>query len=385
MSRGCPRLLALALALVVLGPGMLPAQRVAPSGGKSGDLPDKKEPPATVMGKTVRDWIVELYNKDPSIKRDAIQALPFFGQYSAEAVPMLVYIIESDPDVTLQINAAIVLMHVEVKNKDAPAAVKALVKQLMLSNQLTLRYHCIVTLGRFEELAESAIPYLQRAAADTSSWELRQAACHALFRIGGKMSKKAADPRVVASLIVALGDPASKVREEAVMGLALIGRIENQDLRSKYLKALRLCVTDRDKAVVVWSYFGLMLNEGSSADYLREIARYIQTGDVPTKMHALRALGLLKREAKTKLPDIIAALKDQDPYVIATAMTVLAQMSDGDHAVDPGQAAIDKIQEIIDDKKTLPGLKELAKSCLDRITGKDKEKEKEKAAKKDEK
>jgi HEAT repeat protein len=337
-----------------------------------------------VAGKTIHQWIELLVHPDPSIKRDAIQVLPFFGKYSSDAVPRLVWLINYEPDITLKINAAIVLMHLEVKNEDVREAVRALVAQLVRSDQLTLRYHCIVTLGRFEEQAESAIPQLQRAAVDISSWELRQAACHALHRIGGKIGKKAADPRVVSSLIGALSDSASKVREEAMMGLATIGRIEDQDLRMKYLKSLRLRVTDRDRAVVVWAYFGLMLNDKASADYLTEIARFIQTGDVPTKMHALRALGLLKREAKSKLPDIIAALKPgEDAYVMATAMNVLAEMSSGDRAVDPGQAAVDAIEVIIKDEKAHPGLKELAKACRDRITGKDKEKDK--AAKKDQK
>src|SRR5581483_10213244 len=169
--------------------------------------------------------------------RDAVQVMPFFGKHSAPAAPRLAWLVQHDFDVSVGINAAIVLMHVEVLNKDVDTVVRALISQLD-HFQLTLRYHAIVTIGRFgPDARKDALPYLVRASGDRAMWELRQAACSSLFQVGND-PKEGADSRAVAALIAALSDDCAKVRIEAVMGLAMMGRINQDALRQRMLQSL---------------------------------------------------------------------------------------------------------------------------------------------------
>jgi HEAT repeat protein len=335
-----------------------------PGFARDTDPPDTKKPPVKVAGKTIHEWLADMRNPDPSIRRDAIQAVQYFGPYSAPSVPMLVWTLNNDADSTLRTNAAIVLMNVSVDNKDVPSVVKAL-KEQVRSLQVALRYHCVVTLGRFQEEAADAIPVLVSASTDQTSWEIRQAACASLFQVGND-PKKGPDTRAVAALINALRDPASKVRLEAVMSLATLGKIENPDLRIKMLQALQMRLKDREMATVVWAYFGLMVNsDQGNKVYLDALVRLLKTGDVPTKIQTLRALGLLKRDALPVLKDMIAALQDEDPFVKGTACAVLAEMKE---SVDTS-GAVDAIKKIIADEKTPRPLKNHAEDCLAKIQG----------------
>src|SRR5581483_1751740 len=138
----------LVLVLVMLSPPLL-AQRTVPvkepPSTRTDDTPKKKEepkkekePPPIIAGKTFDKWFEELADRDPSVRRDAVQVMPFFGKHSAPAAPRLAWLVQHDFDVSVRINAAIVLMHVEVLNKDVDTVVRALISQLD-HFQLTLR------------------------------------------------------------------------------------------------------------------------------------------------------------------------------------------------------------------------------------------------------
>jgi HEAT repeat protein len=337
------------------------------AGNSTSDKPNKKRSFEKLGGKTLAEWIKDLQNRDPSVRRDAIQAVQFYGEDSCDAVPQLVRILSYEKDVALRINAAGVLRNVEVLNRDVPSVVKALA-WLIDNPQLNLRYTAIGTIARFEDDAVEAIPKLVFATRDQGSWEVRQAACYALARVGANKKGNPADPRVTKALIdVIQTDPAAKVRLEACMYLGLLNQ-PHPKLKNALQTALLKQLRDPDKGVVVWAYFGLINTGGGvTKGYRDAMNAMLKKGDVPTKMHVLNALARLGREAKPHLKNMIDALEDSDPMVACTACMVLAHLSE--HVGGP--AAEKAINDMIARKGTEEVVKFAGKRALAMIRGND--------------
>lgn len=344
------------------------------------DQPDKKESFERFAGKTLHDWMKELKNTDPSLKRDAIQAVQVFRETNKDLVNDLVHILESDVDTGIRIHAAIALSNVGIDDAQIGNVVRALAKQLEINFQVNVRYHCALTLSRFGEDAAPAIPALAKQTGDRGAWEIRQVCCAALARAGVDEKTKAVDVRATTGLINASSDLAAKVRLEAIMGLAIMGPPQNPTVQTQLIRALQARLMDRDKGVVVWAYFGLIANRGMDEKYVNGITNLLKNGDVSTKLHALQALGRLGKEVKPRLKDIIDAVSDADPFVAAAACLTLAGIKD---AVDPGAPAEAAIKTILDlakeedmikdpkvKKKINPSLRNAAQFSYDVLTGK---------------
>src|SRR5207302_8125741 len=92
------------------------------------------------------------------------------------------------------------------------------------------------------------------------------------------------DSRAYMTLLSALSDSASKVRNEALQGLLMFGTPGDQRLKTQMTRdLLRLVSIEREHSIVVWAYFGLMLNDGVKDDYLNAMVKLMQTVDVPTR------------------------------------------------------------------------------------------------------
>jgi HEAT repeat protein len=322
----------------------------------------KKSSFERVSGRTLEEWIRLLKSTDPSIRFDAIHAIQFYGADSRDAVVPVLHILSNDNEATLRSNAAVVLMNIEIPDSKVADVVDALYKQLEINQQVNVRFHCAVTLGRFEELAKKAVPTLVKYTADPRSWEIRQAACYSLARVYANPKKLAPDVLAYTTLLHALRDSASKVRHEALQGLLMFGTppsSEKKLIQEMNQGLLRLTSVEREHSIVVWAYFGLMLNDGVKDDYLNAMVRLMQTGDVPTRIQSLRALGMLIKEARTdgtkkKMPEILAVLNDSESSVVAAACDTLASISEKRELSDD---ILGKIKAVADDPKREPDLR----------------------------
>lgn len=342
------------------------AQRV---GADSKEKPDdgKKDSFELVGGKSLADWMKDLKHVDPSQKRDAIQAVQLFKD-NEDCAPTLVYILRNDPDSTLRSNAAIALMYVGVRPRDVKLVVDALAEQMDINFQVALRYYCAHALGRFGSDAKSAMLQLIKATTDQRSWEIRQAACMSLMRIFNDPEEKVeVDLRAVRAFVTALNDPASKVRQEALIGILSLGVPSDRELQQQLIAQLLKRLNDKEKFIVVWAYYGLLMNTGVNETYLNALANFLKKGDVPTRVQAIRALGMLGKEARDKIPDIVAAVADPDITVAGTACMTLAKLSE---KISTGKESIDAVKKLLDEKKPDDPFRKHVQLYYDVLTGK---------------
>ena len=389
-----PALLSLALALPLLY-----AKDVKDKEDKAADAAKGNENPwpDKIAGRAVGDWIKDLKDPDPSVKENALRTLPLFGPPAAKAVPRIAELLEKDLDVSTRVNAAIALRLIEVRKDDVPIVVKALLRrlnirsrQLPLEYQAIVRFHAAATLGRFGKEAHDAIPQLAVAAEDTASWEIRKVALGSLALIGGDQ-KKGPDARAVSALLKGMSDHSAKVRLEAVMGIGTMGQPTNSGLRRQVITALQLRLNPRvekDKTIVVWANISLMAIDQLHEKYVGEVKKLLGGGNVPTRTHAARALGLvagdLKKKAPKQVPGVIAALRsalrDDEPAVAGMACWSFGEMAED--FVPP--ADVEKtLTDLSKDKKIDEGVRQTALATLEYIKGKEKEKTKPKVEKPD--
>jgi HEAT repeat protein len=298
-------------------------------------------------------------------------AVQYYGPDSGDAVSQLVYILRNDPDSTLRSYSAMALLNVTVHDRDIKAVVEALADQLDRNVQVPVRFLCAYALARFED--ECARPpvmlALIKGTSDKGSWEIREASCRSLARIfTNEKHHVPVDMRAYTALVTALSDPASKVRQQALISVLSLGKSSNRELQEKLIARLKLMLNDRQGFISVWAYYGLLVNVGVNETYLGGLVKLLQSGDVPTRVQAIRALGMLAKEARAKIPEIVAAVKDPDPVVAATACMTLAAINE--KISPPTPDAAETIKAVADDKKADETLRKVAQQAYDILTGK---------------
>ena len=331
--------------------------------------------PDTVAGKTLEQWIKELKHADPSVRENAVRTLHLFGPRASKAIPDIIHMTGSDYDVSLRVNGCIALMTLEIDKKDEAAAVQALVKQLTDNPQAVVRLHAAMALGRFKEGAKAAIPGLIAATRDRGSWEIRKAAVGSLARVS-KDKVTGPDPRATAALLDALKDYGAKVRLEAVMALGSMGKPASEMTRQTVMRALQNELRDRDPTIGVWCYVGMMALDRMADTYLAEIIKFLKKGDVPTRTHAARALGMVGPEVKKQMPRkkvdelvtaLVSALKDPEASVAEMAAWSLGESA---QSFDPGDEATSVLTELTKNEKLDGSVKVMAFAALESIKGK---------------
>jgi HEAT repeat protein len=324
--------------------------------GGSAQPPRKQSTPATsrdspgglspdkVAGKTLDQWIKDLSNEDASIRTQAVMALPEFGDRAHKAVPELLKRL-NDPDVSPRARAVMSLRVIAVAEKDVPKVVAALAARIQPTNQgrevqASVRYEAVVTLRRFLEDAQPAIPALITGTLDRASWELRYISVQLLWRVAVK-SKEGADPRVTKALLNLLTyEKTYLVRLETIQGLGAMGRPESPELLAKVVGALSTCThTNRtqNKPLTVWAFAGLVaMQDGpASKKSLEALAKFLKSDTLELRVQAVQALGHLGDRAKAKLPAVLEVLHDQEPVAVQAACAALGWMRDkSDRVVD---------------------------------------------------
>ena len=360
------RTLLLCLALPLLAPAGLSAQATDRSekSSKTDTSSSTEKWPDSIGGRPLSAWMKDLKSGDPGVVEAAIRTVPVFGPEAKDAVPDLILMLTKHPDASLRINSAIALMSIEVRDSDAKEVVKALSAAISKDPQVAVRFHAAVTVGRFEEEAVEAIPALVGATKDTS-WEIRKAACASLAR-AGMNTKEGPDARATNGLIGALNDKAAKVRLEATMGLGLMGAPQNPQNKLAVIKALQGRLNDTDKTVSVWAYVGLMALDKVDDTYLGPMSKLLTHPETSVRVHTARALGVMGKEAKSKVPDLLSALKDKEAIVAGMSCWALGEMS---KSFDPGPGAVTALKEVTERKEVDPALKAMAMDTLKQIEG----------------
>jgi HEAT repeat protein len=80
---------------------------------------------------------------------------------------------------------------------------------------------------------------------------------------------------------------------------------------------------------------------------LQAVARHLKDPELPHRTHAAKALGTIGSPAKSRVPDLIAALKDKEPLVRATAIWALGKMGDA------AKEAVSALTESLNDKDAI--------------------------------
>lgn len=358
-------------ALALPAPAVL-AQKMTLPAAAGNQWPDK------IAGKAMREWIKELKSTDPSVVENALRTLPLFGPEAKRAVPDIVDVLARAWDISPRVNAALVLMFVEIRPGDKPAAVRALMKRVTDDSQTNVRFHAALTLGRFTyDEAKEAIPSLISASKDRGSWEIRKAAINSLGHVAvDRKGKTGPDQRATQALLSLGGyhgihDPVAKVRIEAVMALGSMGIPANAMTKAMVLRELIGRLSDRDKRVVIWAHVGLMALDQVAGVQLNAIAKFLKTGDVEARTHAARALGVMGAKSKPKIPDLISALRDPEAAVVGTACWAFGHIGS---ELDPGDDAVAALGEVSKRANLDPSVKQQALTAIEIIKGRAQEK-----------
>lgn len=326
-----------------------------------------KDAPASMMsefaGKTFDQWKLDLKHQDPSVRVEAIVAVAQFGKLTAQTVPVLLDRC-LDRDASPRIKAIMALSFIEIDKKDIPKVVECLAKRIGEDGQAIARYHAALSLQRFtdETSAKAAITPLIRACQDTTSYEIRALAVSLLRQIARDTSK--GPPYAVSDILVRTAkDPAAQVRLEVAMALGALGRSSETQMQESIERTLLALTRDRDKAVGVWGYVGLLAHtEKVNESQVMAVAQPL-LGDPSTRLrlHSARALGAIGAKAKVAIPTLLRALEDKDEEVVAEAIVALGAVG------DPNERVLKSITEISTREKTDEVLKKLAKTTLEQL------------------
>src|SRR5262249_12023870 len=108
----------------------------------------------------------------------------------------------------------------------------------------------------------------------------------------------------------------------ALQGLGAMGKPPDQFLASRVIAALNNAARSRTRdgrptPYALWGYVGLVALEPTTAErHLKTMAKFLKSKDVETRAQAAMALGVLGPKAKSRVPDLLALLDDQEPVTV---------------------------------------------------------------------
>jgi HEAT repeat protein len=328
-----------------------------------------KESPKEILGKTIKEWLVDLKSGDPSAKVKALQAIPYFGEAARKEAGNAVVDAIPDPDASVRANALLALMAIGLPEKDIPHCVEVVKGKLINDTQGIIRLHCASVLGQIGTGAKLAIPELIRATMDSSSFEIRKTAVTALGYVGAGSGKDPSDARATRALVAVFYGPtmdkSADVRLEAVMAVALMAKPGPAADRAHALQALQYTAThSKDKSIEIWARVGIMAHEEVSEKELAQIAKYLSDKDLAVRMQAIRALGTIGPKAKSHVEKLIEMLDDKELSLAYLAAVALGQMGDA------AKKAVPAIEELSKKKDLDDATKDALKDVIAQINGK---------------
>jgi hypothetical protein len=318
---------------------------------------------SSVGGRGLNEWMTDLKNADPSVRERAIRAVAMFGPLASQAIPILIER-TNDKDGSPRIRAVMALGMMDLADRDIPKVVEALVRRISSEPQAVVRYQAMISLSRFQPIdAKAAIAPLAKEVEDQNTWEIRKLAVSLLTSLGYD-DQKGPDPIAMRGLITALKDPAIQVKQEAVFGLATIGRPADQALATNVKGAFTTLINNSDKGIAIWANVGLINLEKPDGKLLANITKHLSDPRADVRVLAARALGTLGKLAEFTIPELTKALTDPEPEVQVMAIWALAMMGSS------GSKALPNLRELADNKKTLESVKQSALMAIGQISGK---------------
>jgi HEAT repeat protein len=346
----------------------------------------KDDTPTEIEGKSLLQWKADIREKDTSLRERAIGTVVRFGPAAREAVPNLVLAL-GERDASVRGEAAAALgrlagMPKGISDEDVPKVVTALSK-LLSDKQQSVRFQAALALAQLGPRAKNAIGILCLAdnAHDPLSWRLRKAICYGLGQIAVDR-KNGPDSKAVSTLLHSLKDPCAPVRLEAIFALSALG-VPLTPLADEEKIEVRKRFNDADKMVAIWARVLLyFIDEKTMGEKeLSVIVSYLlKDPDPEVRKTAAQSLGYLGPKAKSKIPDLIAALKDKDQGVVLMgigALGVMVQTTESPAALGELEGALqDPVLAVrIQAAQTLGKLGKKARGSIPKLTAclKDKE------------
>jgi HEAT repeat protein len=301
---------------------------------------ESKAGPTTVGGKTLKQWTAELTSKDAGKRADAVVAIAGFGDANHVCVPDLLGRMH-DTDVSPRVRAVVAMRLVAVDSKDVGKVINALLARLNRTNeeQAIVRLEAAVSLRRFvgEGALNNAVPGLTRGTLDKSSWEIRHHCVSVLWRIG-REQKTGTDAAIFEALLTVVEyEKTYLVRLEALQGLGTLGKPSDTALLNKVVSKLNLYSKSENKAYAIWAYTALVgMQEGKASEVsLHAIGKFLKSERLETRIQAANALGALGSRAKSRVPMLVAMLKDPELNAVWAACNALGSIGDAsDKVVD---------------------------------------------------
>ena len=307
---------------------------------------------AQFLGKDVADWTRDLDTDDARARRNAAFALGKLGAAATPAVPSLQRTLTGDKDAKVREAAAFAIGEIGQRVQRTASLGKTVVGTLMAAlsdDDPLVRRSALYALGSLVD-SSGARPEVEKLLDDRSP-EVRQNAAWALGRMGSG---------AVARLGSALRDPDTLVKRDAAGSLGLIAQTDptgvraalgelaglanhsDAEVKKAALAAIILCIgpedarnervlqplqralLDGDEEVRRNAAFALCNVGGASAapalDVLLESLRH---GDLDLKRQAATGIRNLGSHAQKALPDLEAALKQNDPQLRGAAALAL--------------------------------------------------------------
>lgn len=151
-----------------------------------------------------------------------------------------------------------------------------------------------------------------------------------MMRIAGQVL-----PEHVNAIAKALKDPEPQTRREAARALGMLPN----DAKA-YVPDLVGALRDKDIAVVRAAAAALAdLKDAVTNKDLADMAAYLKDDDIQLRCNACLALAALGDAARSRIPDLIEALKDKQPEVVSAAAQALREVGD-ERALGPLNQAL---------------------------------------------
>ncbi|HVS37797.1 MAG TPA: HEAT repeat domain-containing protein [Gemmataceae bacterium] len=329
-----------------------------------------------VGGKSLKEWKDELKSFDPSVREEAIRAIPLFGPAALDAVPALAeHINDLDASPREKSILALGMIHSmsPIEGKDRDKIVKMLGERLDGNeSQGPIRYDIALVLMMFGKDSKAALPGLIHGAGDTSCWEVRRICLAALAQAGQTDDMHGPDRRATQCLLTALNvdERAAAVRLQAVMTMAQLGKPMDQGLLAEELSTVRRMMKDKDKTVAIWAHLSMMALDNidkPDIDYLTIASKPTEIERVRTQ--AIGALGMVATKKDEVIPTLVDYLSEtKSPVIVAAACQALGGIK------DPGAKAKASLVAIAvsKDEKIDQNVRIAAIYALSRIAGEDK-------------
>jgi HEAT repeat protein len=366
------------LIAILIGAAPLTAQlnqQKAPAGQLKNDQPQPGQPKQSpgfssqiteLGGKKLQDWIKDISANDPSVRENAIRTVVMFGPAAVEAVPALIDRVNKDRDCSPRVCAIMALGAIDGMSADEVSKVVTALTNRLTDSQDIVRYQAALVLGRFGAYSRSAIPKLIPATKDLGSWEVRKAAIFALGRASTD-PKTTPSSATLAALTYPLSssyETSAQVRLEAVMALGMLGMPLDKKDQGIVEHALRAGMRDVDKTVCIWSRIVWMYDSRKVTDAdLNALVKFTKSPEPVARIHSARALGILGKEAASKLPDLMSLLDDRDTTVQYNTIIALAQMG------SIAKPAVGKLKQIKANPDMQESEKQFIQSAISAIDG----------------